>query len=695
MRTTPGITTRKRILVLLLSFTLMFVGLVGRLAYIQFIWGAELQAQALELRMRDVPVEARRGVIYDRRGRELAVSLNVESVFVYPAQIVNPEQTARVLAGILQLNVDDVLRRITRVSSFEWVKRKIEDDQARQLKELNLPGVGFTQESKRFYPKGNLASHVIGIAGIDSQGLEGIELFYDRVLRGTQGRITQELDARSRELPQALYRYIPPVDGKSLILTIDETIQYIVERELEKLFASTQARAVMAIFMDPRTGEILALANRPDYDPNHYQDYPAENRRNTVVADAFPPGSTFKPITAAGALELGLTHINERFHCGGSITVSGWTISCHRTHGSLNFLEIIKHSCNVGFATLGLRMGAQHFHDYLVAFGLTGKTGIDLPGEATGLTVPRDRIKPVDLAVMSFGQTLIITPLQLLNATAAIANGGMLMTPHLVKEIRSHDGSEVEVIHPTPVRRVISETTAAELRRGLEMVVDGGTGRNAFIEGYRIAGKTGTAQKVIGGAVVHGRYIASFVGFAPADNPQVVGLVMVDDPVGAYYGGQVAAPVFGAMIRDILRYLEVPPSLPPPAARTPVQMATVPDVTHLVLEEALAVMERAGLAALGMGEGTVVVSQFPVAGVQVPRGTTVVCYVDQGGKAPSGEVTVPRLAGKTIKEAGEIVSRLGLKLQAEGSGVAREQVPAPGTLLRPGGTVHVTFAPPQ
>lgn len=695
MSTAPGVGLRRRTLVLLVGCTVLFFALVGRVAYIQFIWGAELQSQALELRMRDVPVAARRGVIYDRRGRELAVSLNVESVYAFPVQVQNPEATARTLADVLRLEFDEVYRRITKRSSFEWVQRRADDEAVRVLKELGLPGIGFTQESKRFYPKGRLAAHVLGIAGIDNQGLEGIELYYDRELAGTRGRIVIELDARGRELPQALYSYIPPVDGNSLVLTVDETIQYIVERELDRLFASTGARAVMAIFMDPRTGEVLALANRPDYDPNHYQDYPDASRRNGAVSDAFPPGSTFKPITGAAALELGVTHVNDRFNCGGSIHVSGWDISCHRRggHGSLTFTEIVQYSCNVGFATLGLRMGAQQFYDQMVNFGLTAKTGIDLPGEGTGIMVPAERIKQVDLAVMSFGQTLIVTPLQLLNAISAIANGGMLLTPHLVKEVRSPDGSTVQKVEPQPVRRIMSEQTAAEMRHALELAVNAGTGGRAYVPGYRVAGKTGTAQKVIGGAVVSGRYIASFAGFAPADNPRVVGLVMVDDPVGAYYGGQVAAPAFGAIIRDILRYLEVPPSTAPDAPQLPAADAVVPDITHLLLDEAAATLERAGLQPHALGEGQVVVSQFPVAGAKVPRGTTVVCYLDQARTQVQG-VVVPRLAGRTIREAGEALAQLGLALQAEGSGVAVAQDPEPGGTLVAGGVVRVRFAPP-
>ena len=681
---------------LLVCFSLAFFALTFRLAYIQLIWGAELQSQALDARVRDVPVQASRGVIYDRRGRELAVSIDVESVYVFPAQVSDAAHTARALADVLELDYERVYDRVTRYSSFEWIARRVEDEQAAILKELQLPGVGFTPESRRYYPKGTLGSHVVGLAGIDNQGLEGAELVYDQVLSGTPGRIIIELDARGHELPQAVHRYVPPQDGNSLVLTVDETVQYIAERELERLMVETEAQAAMVVFMDPRTGEILALANRPHYDPNHYVDYPADNRRNRIVVDAFPPGSTFKPITAAAGLELGLTHVDDVFYCGGSVKVPGKTISCHRAegHGSLSLVEIVQHSCNVGFVNLGLKLGPENFYEYVSLFGMTRRSGIDLPGEGVGLMIPAESMKTVDLAAMSFGQTLIVTPLQLLNAMAAIANGGVLMTPHVLKEIRSLSGTTLEVVTPQAIRRVISEQTSDEMRHALEMVVVDGTGQGAYVEGYRIAGKTGTSQKVIDGAVVHGHYIASFVGFAPADNPEIIGIVMIDDPVGAYYGGQVAAPSFGVMARDILRYLEVPPALGHDIPQPGAEDVAVPDVTYMLAEEAETLLASRGFHRQVLGEGLVVIDQFPVAGAKVSRGTTIICYTDRGGSDPVEGMIVPRLIGTTIREAEAILRSLGLHLEPSGSGVAVGQDPDPGTVIPDGSSVVVWFSAP-
>ncbi|MCR4398972.1 MAG: penicillin-binding transpeptidase domain-containing protein, partial [Firmicutes bacterium] len=345
-----------------------------------------------------------------RIGRNADGQLTADSVYAFPAQVRNPENTARVLSAILGIPYEDVYQRVTRYSSFEWIRRKVEPDQAKRVREARLPGIGLTQESKRCYPKGNLASHVLGISGIDNQGLEGVEVSYDDDLRGIPGRIIIEMDARGRELPQATHRYDPPVEGRNVVLTLDEVVQFIAERELDRVIAKTGAKAGTVTVMDPSTGEILAMAARPDYDPNRYQDFPDSYRRNTVISDTYPPGSTFKPITASAALEEGLTSLGDRFYCGGSIKVPGHTISCWRSdgHGSQSFVEVVQNSCNVGFVNMGIRLGAARFCSYLDAFGITGTTGIDLPGEATGITIKPELVKTVDLACMSFGQTLTV-----------------------------------------------------------------------------------------------------------------------------------------------------------------------------------------------------------------------------------------------------------------------------------------------
>jgi len=653
---TPGVGTRKRVVLLFGIVSLVLVSLTVRLAYIQFIWGEELRKKALETRMRDIPVAAKRGTIFDRKGRELAVSVSVESVYAFPAQIKNPEDTAKTLSSILGMKYDDVHSRLTRNSSFQWIKRKIDPEQAKKIRAARLSGIGLTQESKRFYPKGSLAAHVLGISGIDNQGLEGIEVAYDGDLRGVPGRIIIETDARGKELPQALHSYVPPVEGNSLILTLDEVVQFIAERELERAMVKTQARAGNVLVLDPKSGEILAMAARPTFDPNRYDEYPDSNRRNSVISDTFPPGSTFKPVTAAAALEEGVTSVNDRYYCGGSIKVPGHTISCwvSEGHGSQNFIEVIQNSCNVGFVNMGLRLGPQRFFSYLEAFGFTSVTGIDLPGEATGIMMRPEEMKPVDLAVMSFGQTLTVTPIQLACAIAAIANDGLLIKPHLVKEVRGPDGGIVHAFQPVVARRAISPKTAQELRYALEQVVEKGTGRQARVEGYRIAGKTGTAQKVIGGRIVEGKYISSFVGFGPANDPRVVALITIDEPVGEYYGGVIAAPVFGAMIADILRYLEVPPE--PKDKRT---------------------FSPSGASTGGGG------AQSQGGGRAQPA----------GGAAGDGAVVVPDVLGMTIREADGTLKGAGLKMEITGSGFARSQDPPAGTYAPRGSSVRVRFAP--
>lgn len=701
MLSAPGVIVRKRVAILFYIVLLAYTGLAGRLAFIQFFRGESLREQALNVRMRDIPVEAKRGVIYDRAGRELAVSVNVESVFAFPSQIKNPQQVANQVASVLGLDPQEVLQKITRPSSFVWIKRKIEEDQAKKLKALKIQGIDFTQESRRYYPKENLASHVLGIAGIDSQGLEGVEFAYDKELRGVPGRIIIEFDARGRELPGALHKYVPPVEGNSVFLHIDEVIQFIAERELEKLMVQTQAKAGSIIIIDPKTGGVLALANRPDFDPNHYSDYPDKNRRNLAVCDAFPPGSTFKPITAAAGLDEGIVRMTDRFFCGGSLKVMDRTIHCHKRsgHGSQTFMEVIKNSCNVGFMQIGLKMGKDVFHKYVASFGFTKETGIDLPGEARGIMMPPERITPVDLAVMSFGQTLTVTPIQLAMAISAIANDGLLMKPHVVKEIRAADGTLVREIPPEPIKQVISKQTARELRLAMEQVIEEGTGKSAQVEGYRLAGKTGTAQKVVDGRLVPGKYIASFVGFGPVEDPRVVALVFIDEPVGAYYGGQIAAPVFSAVMADVLRYLEVPRSTQKSVSNKENAVASrsvviVPDVRNMTAKEAQRALENAGLVFKAQTQGRVVVKQSPAPGSRTSKGSLVVAEMGAAEVAVSGTrmVVVPKLTGMTMREVAETVASFGLNLAATGSGIAVSQQPAPGTRCSPGSVITVRFS---
>lgn len=702
MTTLPGISLRRRLLTVLVFVFLFSVVLCGRLGYLQFVRGAELREKAFNVRTHEVPVEARRGAIYDRMGRELAVSINVDSIFAVPSEVTDAPGTARKLADTLGLDYDWLLGRLTQKEAFVWIKRKAPDDVSQAAKVLGLPGIGFTQESQRVYPKLELAAQVLGFAGIDSQGLAGVEYSYDKQLRGTPGSIVIEYDALGHQIPQAMHRYIAPTDGQGLVLTIDEVIQSLVERELDVIAAENRPKHAAIIVMDPDTGEILGLGCRPTFDPNRFAAYPESSWRNFAVSDTYHPGSTFKPVTAAAALDEGAVSADDHFYCGGSLVVEDRTIHCHRAggHGSLSFYGVIEFSCNVGFMQIGLRLGADGFYKYWHAFGLDSLTGVDLPGEAASLITPRKDVRPVDLAVMSFGQTLTVTPMELIRAMAAICNGGYLVTPHVAKEFRSLDGEVVTPIEWPQGQQVISAATSREVSKGMEAVVTTGTGKVAYMPGYRLAGKTGTSQKTVGGAVSSSAFVSSFCGFGPAEDPRVIILVVVDEPQGAYFGSQVAAPPFGRLMRDIYRYLEIPlvfedgKQSGPDRDRSAPSELTVPGVVGLPVGEALARLQAAGLRAEVTGEelGTVA-SQTPGADAKVPPGTLVL--LEGAGSASSGNLAgVPNVSGRTVAEAAMLLEAAGLHLVIEGTGLAVSQDPPAETSVPAGTPVTVRFQAP-
>jgi stage V sporulation protein D (sporulation-specific penicillin-binding protein) len=687
-----AVLARKRVARVLAGAALAFVLLLGRLVYVQFVWSDTLGEEALDMRMQDIPIQPRRGVIYDRNGHELAFSIDVESVYAIPAQVKDPEGTARVLSEILGMSYDSLVGRLTRVSSFEWLKRKIPDEVARRIREEKLPGIGFTQESMRVWPKGSLLAQTLGIVGIDNDGLEGLEYQYDRELKGIEGRFTVEVDAVGEALPQSQKGYIPPLQGKNLILTIDEVVQFIAERELDAAVERSQAAGGFAIAMDPRNGEILAMAMRPTYDPNEYDRYPDANRRITAITDSFPPGSTFKPVTAAAALETGKVTVHDTFFCGGTKRVGEEVLHCHvpEGHGSQTFNEVIQNSCNVGFIEIGLRTGIPDFYKYLDLFGATSVTGVDLPGESSGIIVPEDLCKPIDLAVMSFGQTLQLTPLQLIASISAIANGGYTVVPHLVKAVTDVDGNSVDEKSSGKVHQIMSDKTSSELRVALEEVVSKGTGKQAYVPGYRLAGKTGTSNKVVDGRLAEGKYLAWFIGFAPANDPRLALLIMIDEPKGAYYGGQIAAPVFQGIMRDVLRYLEVPPQEEVPGTGTS-ELVLVPDFIGNEVTSAQVELRKLELTGAKEGPGTRVTRQFPVAGAKVPKGTTVILYTEEDLTPGEGEVAVPSLMGMGLTQTRQSLTEKGLILSAQGSGFAVSQDPPAGTIVPLGTTVKVVF----
>lgn len=692
MGTVSHVTIRKRVTLFFLFVSLIMFGLIGRLIYLQLYKSSWLAENAVDQRVREIPVEAKRGIIYDRNGKPMALSVTSESVYAIPAEIQHPNETAAKLAAILALDKDKLTEKLTRRQAFIWIKRKVDEQTARTVRDLNLPGIGLTQENKRSYPNGSLASHVLGFTGIDSQGLDGIELTFDSYLKGRQGSIVVEYDARGREIPQAKHRFVAPADGNNVYLTIDSIIQEIVERELEKVMLDTQAKGASIIVLNPCTGEILALANKPDYDPNRFSEYSPKFWRNQAVSNSYEPGSTFKIITAAAAMSQNIVKATDRFYDPGQIEVQGRNIHCwkHGGHGSQNFVEVMQNSCNVGLVNIGLRLGRDNFYNYIDGFGFGKLTGIDLPGEAKGIIIARDKVKPINIATMSIGQSIAVTPIQLLTAVSAVANEGKLLRPQLVREVKSMSGEVVRSFQPDVINEVMSASIARELRGILENVVEKGTGKNAYLEGFHIAGKTGTAQKVAGGGYSPDKYVASFVGFAPADNPQAAVLVVIDEPVGLYYGGQIAAPVFANVMRDIMQYLKIAPQLKNDQDEQKSHLS-VPNVINLSTEEALLKLKKIGLNARLEEWGSRVADQIPKPGNRVPYGSSVLLYTTMT-RLEAGKITVPDIAGLDFDSARERLGEVGLAIEPVLQGTkAVKQDPLPGVKVQPGTSVMVYF----
>jgi stage V sporulation protein D (sporulation-specific penicillin-binding protein) len=688
----------------LILMLLAFLAVMSRLFVIQFVQAGELQEKAEDDRTRDILVPASRGTIFDRNGNKLAISVTADSITASPPHVIKSgeeEEIAAFLAGALELDEQKVLEDITKNSMFSWVKRKVDFAAADSIRQAQLPGIHIIGESRRFYPKGMLAANLIGYAGIDNQGLEGLELTLDSTLRGLPGRIIGEYDANGHSLPQGNFTYVPPTDGYDVYLTIDENIQYFCERELDKLMISESLpKSAGIIMMRPSTGEILAMAQRASYDPNYFSAVDPEVQRNILVCDIYEPGSTFKIITAAAALEEGTATLESQYNDRGYVQVYDAKINCWRNynpHGSQNFTEAIKNSCNPALVAIGQSLEAKEkglFYKYIRAFGFGVPTGVELCGEAWGMMQAENRMGPVGLATICIGQGISVTPIQMVSAVAAVANGGKLLKPQIVYQVK--DGVKIiNDFEPQQVRQVISAETAAILCGVLEEVVNGGTGSHAYIEGYRVGGKTGTAQKPGPGGYMDGKFVASFVGMAPVNDPQVVCLVFVDEPLqGFHQGSLAAAPVFKAVMEDTMRYLGVVPQIAGkdgPEGRQGEKIET-PDIRDLSVEAAKEVLLLSGLKAEISGVGTIVGSQAPPAFSMVDAGSTVTISLE----GPVGEqIFVPDLTGKRLYAAAEILTALGLKISAEGTGgTAYDQNPLPGTPIAAGATVRVKFGVP-
>ena len=640
----------------------VLVILVFRYAYLQIV-----QGDALAQRMRDQSgyefrIQSLRGAILDRGGKELAVSSMTKSLFVDPNHVYdthNPEEIASDIAPLIGLTEQDILDDIARGGGFVWVKRRLEHTEYEAVRAvIREKGysdcLGFQNEAKRYYPNDALAANVIGFVGTDDEGLDGVEQALDPLLKGEVREERLTVDGQRRPILDSIFagRRVYGSDYcKTVSLTIDSTIQFMVEQELDRAMAENNPDSITAIVMDPKTGEILAMASRPSYNPNRFWEYPQENWKNRAVSFIYEPGSTFKAVVAGAALQEAIVTPNQVFFDPGYVMVSGRRIQnwSNESYGAVTFTDIVKKSLNTGFAQVGLSLGAEKMMHYTRVFGFGERTGIDLPGEEEGILFSADDMRDSDIATTAIGQSIAVTPLQLVTAMSAIANGGTLMHPYIVREIRNPDGSVYEERTPREIRRVLEPTVDRTVIGLLEQVVASGGGMKAGVKGYRIAGKTGTAQKIRRetAGYLEGRYIASFCGFAPVEDPIFTVLVMIDDPRGGdFYGGQIAAPVASRIFTQLLRYAHVEPSSNTfaettsetekgrsddeekrmeAAATPPEGKAVVPDFTGLSLREAARLAELRGLTFESEGTGAAVSQSLSVNDI-VDQGERVKVY---------------------------------------------------------------------
>lgn len=719
----PSNTTRKRLLIMLIVVSIAIIFLTARLGYIQIVKGEELKKGALQQWTKGIEIKAKRGVIYDRNGKKLAVSVSSYTVWASPVEIEDPEKTAKQVAEILDLEEEDVYKKLTKKSRVEKIKQWISKEEATALRKANLHGIEVVDDNKRYYPFGNFASHILGFTDIDNNGLYGIEKTYDKYLNGTPGKWIKTTDSAGRQLPYGSEKYYEAQDGLSVVLTIDETIQHFAEKAASETLVKNNAKNVSVLVMEPNTGDVLAMATKPDYDPNNPKEPLDENTknewaqlpqkelekrwydmwRNFPINDAYEPGSTFKIITSSAGLEENVVTPESKFYCSGYINdIPGAKLKCWRyynPHGSQTFVEGVQNSCNSVFVELGRRLGNEKMYKYIKAFGFGEPTGIDLPGEQGGI-IPSspDAMKEVNLATISYGQGIAVTPIQLVTAISAVANGGNLMKPRLVKELIDQGGNVVHSFKPEAKRKVISNETSKTLLQILESVVKKGTGKQAYVPGYRIGGKTGTASKVIDGRYVPGKYTASFAGIAPVDDPKVVVLVIIDEPSnGEYYGGRIAGPVAGELIKEILDYLEVEPQFTEEEAEEYNKTSEVPDVRNKSITEAGKILIDMGfkynIEAPQVQENSMVVDQFPLPGTKVNVGSIIDLYLEDN-KTGNDKVVMPDLKGKSKEEVKQLLDKMKLQYSFSGEGNVISQSPKPGTEIDENIIIDVEFSEP-
>mgnify|MGYP002854562980 CR=1 FL=1 len=656
--------------------------IIFRYGWLQLVQGTELSERMRFQVGQDYLVQSPRGAILDRNGRELAASTMTKSLFVDPNHVEHKEQLAKDLAPLVRKTEEEILKDIEIGGGFVWVKRRLEQSEYEAIRAMIREKgytvcLGFRDEAKRYYPNDVLAANVLGFVGTDDKGLDGIEQAFDKYIKGEVTESFLYTDTHDRPILESIFdRHGYQGDRcKTIQLTIDSAIQFIVEQELDRAMAENDPVAITCVAMDPKTGEILAMANRPSYNPNRFWDYEPEIWKNRAVSFVYEPGSTFKTVTAGAALQEGIVTPNQIFVDPGYVMVSGMRIQNWNgaSFGTVTFADVVKQSLNTGFALIGLELGGEKLVKYAHLFGFGDVTGIELPGEEAGLLYSPDEMVESDIATMAIGQSIAVTPLQLVRAMSAVANDGVLLKPHIVKSIKNANGSTYSETQIEPVRKTIDPATDKTLVGLLEQVVATGGGQKAKVRGYRVAGKTGTAQKIRedGTGYAEGRYIASFLGFGPVDNPKITLLVTIDDPSGVFYGGQIAAPVASRIFAQVFRYMRIEPSETPADDEEEISA----DVGE------------------GDGTGTSSIQTYAPPKVEIPESEKNENEEIPADSSENAEIVVPDFYGKSIRESARIANNIGLKFETSGSGFASSQSISPGAVVPRGTIIKITFSP--
>ncbi|EGT0013168.1 stage V sporulation protein D [Clostridium perfringens] len=703
-----------RVLAFLLAIVILFLVLVGRLLYIGIFRSKDYKAMAEEQWTNEIQIDARRGRILDRNNRELAVTANVFRVdldLITLRKYIDKKDTdnieiAKLLAEALEMDEEKVLSRIELTypsgnpANSATLIRRIEKEKADKVKELDIKGVIVSEDTKRYYPNGDFLSHTLGTTNADGEGLSGLELYYNEELMGIPGVRVSEVSGNSTSNPYSETSFTPPVDGKDMTLTIDENIQYFVEKMAEDALKKHNADSVSIAVMNPNNGEILGMVNKPGFNPNNpYEGSEAfkgkdesaklQNMwRNTIVSDSFEPGSIFKIITSIAAIEENIAGKDEVYYCDGSLNVAGKNIKCWKPggHGVQNFNQTLENSCNVAFMEMGAKLGAEKLNEYIKLFGFGTQSGIDLPGEATGIVKNVEDISAVDLATISFGQTNTMNGIQFMTALNAVANGGDLIQPHIMKELSHKDdnGTKIidEVFVPKIQENIVDEKSTMRVKAALESTVSNGSSKDAGIEGIKVAGKTGTAEKVDPETGTYGAgYIASFAGFAPYDNPQVSLIVIIDNPKnGEHFGGIVAAPFAGELFNNIFNYI----SLNEGQLDAKDESVIIPDLRGDKVTSAEKTLNELGINCVIEGDGTFVTSVTPIPGYKVKKGDSITLYAGSRFDRNEKEIVVPDFRKLNKEEAEEILKSLGLKGEFEGEGEIKEQSISAGEIIKSG-----------